>query len=98
MTTLIIVRHGETDWNVEGRWQGQIDVPLNANGHHQAQLMAEFFSPCPYHGHLFERFTSGERNSRVPGQEIRFTGPNRCSPARNSPGHVAGIENFRNSK
>lgn len=41
MTTLIIVRHGETDWNVEGRWQGQIDVPLNANGHHQAQRMAD---------------------------------------------------------
>jgi len=41
MTTLILVRHGETDWNVEGRWQGQIDVPMNINGHHQAQLMAD---------------------------------------------------------
>ncbi len=47
MTTLIIVRHGETDWNVEGRWQGQIDVPLNANGHHQAQRMAESLVHAP---------------------------------------------------
>ncbi len=47
MTTLIIVRHGETDWNVEGRWQGQIDVPLNANGHHQAQLMADSLVHAP---------------------------------------------------
>lgn len=47
MTTLIIVRHGETDWNVEGRWQGQIDVPLNANGHHQAQQMAESLIQAP---------------------------------------------------
>lgn len=47
MTTLIIVRHGETDWNVEGRWQGQIDVPLNANGHQQAQRMAESLVHAP---------------------------------------------------
>ena len=47
MTTLILVRHGETDWNVEGRWQGQIDVPLNVNGHQQAQRMAESLMHAP---------------------------------------------------
>lgn len=30
------VRHGETDWNVEGRLQGRRDVPLNARGRAQA--------------------------------------------------------------
>lgn len=33
---LCIVRHGETDWNVEGRLQGQQDIPLNGKGRDQA--------------------------------------------------------------
>ncbi len=33
---LYYVRHGETDWNVEGRLQGQHDIPLNARGCAQA--------------------------------------------------------------
>ena len=37
---LILVRHGETDWNAEGRIQGMLDVPLNTLGRQQAQLAA----------------------------------------------------------
>jgi alpha-ribazole phosphatase len=40
MTRLLLIRHGETDWNVEGRWQGQADVPLNRRGRQQAVTVA----------------------------------------------------------
>ncbi len=44
MTTLVLIRHGETDWNVEGRWQGQADPPLNERGRDQARRVAEYYS------------------------------------------------------
>ena len=41
MTTLLLVRHGETDWNAERRWQGHADVPLNDRGREQARALAD---------------------------------------------------------
>jgi probable phosphoglycerate mutase len=41
MTTLFVARHGQTDWNLEHRWQGWADPPLNAVGREQAAELGE---------------------------------------------------------
>lgn len=39
-TSLLLVRHGESEWNAAGRWQGQADPPLTALGRAQAKAAA----------------------------------------------------------
>ena len=41
MSKLFLVRHGETDWNKEGRYQGQSDIELNATGIRQAERLRD---------------------------------------------------------
>ncbi|MCB0988696.1 MAG: histidine phosphatase family protein, partial [Acidimicrobiales bacterium] len=36
MTRILLVRHGESTWNADGRWQGQADPPLSDLGRSQA--------------------------------------------------------------
>jgi probable phosphoglycerate mutase len=38
---VVLVRHGVTDWNREGRFQGHLDPPLGETGRHEAHLVAE---------------------------------------------------------
>jgi len=44
MTEIILVRHGETEWNVEEVFRGRIDIELNQTGIKQAELLAEYLS------------------------------------------------------
>jgi len=43
--TIYFIRHGETDWNAEARYQGQADVPMNEKGRAQAQRNGEALRP-----------------------------------------------------
>ena len=40
---IYIVRHGQTDWNIEGRYAGRIDIPLNKKGLNDAKKLKEKF-------------------------------------------------------
>lgn len=46
-TRIFLIRHGETDWNVEGRPQGWEDIPLNDHGKEQVAYLGYCFSGLP---------------------------------------------------
>jgi len=55
MTHLCLIRHGQTDWNLEGRYQGQSDVPLNETGLAQAGSLI-----TKLNGHSFNAIYSSD--------------------------------------
>jgi broad specificity phosphatase PhoE len=48
MTTILLARHGETEWNRIGRYQGWADPPLNDTGRAQARKLAAQLGSTPF--------------------------------------------------
>ena len=72
VTTLLLVRHGETDWNREGRWQGHSDTHLNEVGREQAARLAAEVDGVDaiYSSDLARaRETAGDKNISVMGAD-----------------------------
>ena len=46
--TLLLVRHGQTDWNLTHRIQGSVDIPLNETGLAQAAATRDAFASRPF--------------------------------------------------
>lgn len=76
MTHLYLIRHGETDWNVEGRWQGQADVPLNARGREQiariANALANAGLSAIYSSDLSRARETAQRLAEVTGLSVQY--------------------------
>jgi broad specificity phosphatase PhoE len=61
---LIFIRHGETDWNRDGRLQGQRDIPLNAKGRDQALGAGRLLQPLLSDAAAFSFFSSPLQRAR----------------------------------
>lgn len=68
--SLTFLRHGRTDWNATGRWQGHTDVPLNAEGRAQAEAVAPVLSAVG-----FARVWSSDLSRALETAKIAVGGP-----------------------
>jgi broad specificity phosphatase PhoE len=75
VTTLLLARHGETDWNSERRWQGHADQPLNERGREQARVLGAELSSRPieaiYSSDLLRARETAEIVAAALGLEVR---------------------------
>ena len=68
---IYLARHGETEWNVIGKMQGQTDIPLNARGREQALLLRDTLKGIP----IDAIYSSTLSRSRDTAQAIGSTAP-----------------------
>ncbi len=72
MTELILVRHGETDWNRELRFQGHVDVGLNAIGLEQARRLASRLAAEPAHRVYASDLLRARQTAQPVAQQLRM--------------------------
>jgi probable phosphoglycerate mutase len=77
--TIYIVRHGETDWNLQGRIQGNTDNSLNAKGREQAAAIAAQLAQV----RLDHIYTSGLSRAIQTGEAFKSTAPITSQPLLN---------------
>jgi probable phosphoglycerate mutase len=74
--TLVVIRHGETEWNAESRIQGHLDTPLSAVGRDQAQAVAARLQQTPiaavYASDLKRATQTGQAIALACGHELRL--------------------------
>lgn len=63
ITKLLLVRHGETSWNAEGKMQGQLDTDLNAVGRLQAEAAAKWLGQQDFRGEIDMIYSSDLRRA-----------------------------------
>ena len=81
MAQLLLIRHGETVWNREGRFQGAIDVPLSEKGKAEARQLGAYLRDKPlkaiYSSHLSRALETAQavaRHHHLPVQVVEGLG------------------------
>ena len=68
---ILLARHGETRWNAEGRYQGQMDIPLSEVGEAQARTLGERLREVPITRAVASPLSRASRTAQLALQEHR---------------------------
>jgi len=72
MGKLIVVRHGETNYNVEGRYTGSTDIELNDRGYEQARILAEKLKGIPIDVIISSTLKRTKETARIIANEMNL--------------------------
>ncbi len=72
MPTLLLVRHGETDWNADGRLQGHTDRPLNDFGRRQARQLADELADEKLEAIYASDLARARETAEIVGERVRL--------------------------
>ncbi|MGO3885968.1 MAG: histidine phosphatase family protein [Mycetocola sp.] len=75
MTIFTLIRHGETEWNRQGRIQGQTDIPLNDTGRAQAAQAAAALPEREWFGIVSSGLSRADETARIIASELGLTPP-----------------------
>jgi broad specificity phosphatase PhoE len=70
---ILLIRHGETDWNTQGRWQGHEMVPLNEKGREQARKLAVHLSSHPLGSIYTSDLPRARETAEIVAEELGIT-------------------------
>lgn len=77
---LWLVRHGETTWNAEGRWQGQTDVPMSKLGREQAHRLAARLEGTPFESVISSDLERALETARIVSAGLETSGEIQTDP------------------
>lgn len=73
MARLLLVRHGQSAWNAESRWQGWADPPLSDLGEAQAAALASALAPIEFQGVVSSDLERARRTAAITAQSLGLT-------------------------